>query len=150
MRASLFGSHEASYKYPLELRQTGVFHAIDYAAEQILRSGQSVIYDANSNKRSIRLDKEKMARRCNAIPIVVWVQTPKDIAMRRSQDREATVDQHRFTEEKAREVVERHIANTDEPNEDENVIIIDGTLPYTEQLAAYETQLQKFTKELRN
>lgn len=147
MRMALFGSVKELEKHDISFRREGIFRAVDYAAEQVLMSGQSVVYDANNNKREIRKAKEDMAARCNALAVVVWVQTPKHIAIERTQHRTEAVDQRKFNALKAKEVVERHISNLDEPDIAEQVIFIDGTAQFTEQLKAYETQLRKIINE---
>lgn len=150
LRIEMYGSVEELEKYKdidPSLSKEKVFKALDYAAKQILSAGHSVIYDANNNKRSIREDAEALAKSHSAIPVVIWVDTPKDLALKRTQYREETVDQRRWEEEKALEVIERHIANTDEPGEDENLIKIDGTIPFEKQYESFKSQLAEIRVE---
>jgi predicted kinase len=142
MRMALFGSVEAIQAQDQSLRREGIFRAVDYAAEQVILSGQSVVYDANNNRREVRLEKEAMATRTGAIAVVVWVQVSKEQAILRTQERDEAKDQRQFTKEQATEVIERHIANTDEPGPEEKVIIINGTVPFEEQITAYDEQLE--------
>ena len=143
-RMAWLGSVEAIQAADLELKREGVFRGLDYAAQQILISGQSVVYDSNNNKRVTRKTKEKIAQEASALPVLVWVKTTEEEALMRIQTREPAVDQRKFDEPYAREVMERHIAATDEPAVDENVIEIDGTAPFKEQLAVFENGLQKY------
>jgi predicted kinase len=120
------------------------FGAINYAVDQILATKHSVVYDAHHNRRDIRKKLEEMAKRQGAQPIVVWVKTPKSIAMKRAQAREATVDQRRMSEEEIREVIARHMKYFDEPDQAENVIIIDGTADFETQFESYKEQVAQF------
>jgi len=144
LRIDMYGSVKELNRYKAfdtSLSKEKIFKAIDYAAKQVLSAGCSVIYDANNNKQSVRKQIEEFVIECGAVPIVVWVQTSVDIAIQRVQDRESTAEQRKWNESQARETIERHIANTDEPATDENVIKIDGTLQFNDQLASFEEQL---------
>ena len=150
LRIEMYGSVEELDRYKSldpTLSREKIFNALDYMTKQILSAGYSVVYEANNNKRSIREDKERLAVQYNAIPIVVWVQTSAEEAVRRVQVREVAPDARRFDDGKAREVVDRHIANTDEPGDDENVIKIDGTIPFEEQYESFKKQLAEIESE---
>lgn len=147
MRLAIFGSLEEIEKvYHTEDRakvNSYVFNAIDYAVEQILMHGDSVVYDAHHNKRIDRASLEELAKRCGALPVVVWVKTPYEVALKRGQLRTAQADQRRLAEEKMREVMDRHQRYTDEPVKSEQVIIIDGQQLFDDQFDSYERQLKE-------
>lgn len=147
MRMALFGSLEEMYKYDTSLRREGIFRAVDYSTEQILASHQSVIYDANNNRRQVRKEEAKLAERYGAVPIVVWVIASKDMGIERSKGRDEQFDQRKLNHEAAASVVERHIADTDEPEDDEQVIKIDGTASFEEQLESFNTQMKELGYE---
>lgn len=148
MRLAIFGSVENIERvYNSESRpilNRYVFNAIDYATEQVLFHGDTVVYDAHHNMRKTRLGLEELAKRCEAIPIVVKIVTPYDTALVRGQNREARADQRQLSAEKMREVMERHQKNTDEPEESENVIEISGEIPFEEQYKLFKVKIQKF------
>ena len=145
MRIAIFGSVENIESiYESSSRKTlnsYTFGAIDYAAEQILSRGISVVYDAHHNMRSTRADLEKLAQQYQATPVVVRIVTDHDVALQRGQNREATIDQRRLSEAKMLEVMQRHAANTDEPLPSENVIEISGEIPFEEQYAIFRREL---------
>lgn len=150
LRIEMYGSTEELDKYKAidpTLSKEKIFNALDYAAKQVLSAGYSVMYESNNNKRVVRGGYEKMAKRHDAIPIVVWVQTSPELAIRRIQEREVAADSRQWNEQKAREVVDRHIANTDEPGDDEYVIIIDGTIPFEQQYESFKKQLAEIAHE---
>ncbi len=147
MRIALYGSVEEIEKQANKKRiNRQTFGAIDYAVEQILRTGHSVIYDAHHNKRSIRVGLEKLANEHDAITIVVWVKTPYELALRRGQERRAAPDQRRLSEEKMKQTMERHTDNFDEPVASELVITVDGTMPFEQQFESYDRQLAVLLK----
>lgn len=84
-----------------------VFGAMDYASKQSLLAGHSVIYDAQQTKRENRINVESIAREVDALPVLIWIKTSKDIAMRRGQEREERPDSMQYSEEKMRMLIDR-------------------------------------------
>ena len=64
-----------------------VFEVMDLIAEELLKMGVSVIYDANFNRRTYRRAMEKTASRHGAKVILLWFQTPVDTALVRIGNR---------------------------------------------------------------
>jgi hypothetical protein len=91
---------------------------------------------------NIRKNLEKLAEKHDAVPVVVWVKTPRGIANRRAVEREEATDSPKFDFDKVQEITMRHLANFDEPESDEKVISIDGMVPFEEQVASYNKQLK--------
>lgn len=150
MRIAMFGSLERIE----HIRQTDrprlysdVFGAMDYAATQTLRAGHSVIYDAQQTKRRDRKHIEEVAKNVDAIAVLVWIKTSPEVALRRGQEREARADSHQYTEEKMKMLIERFSKVTDMPKPTENLIEINGELPFNEQYVLYEKQLKKILDE---
>lgn len=145
MRSAIFGSQEEILKiYNSDSRaklNNYVFNGLDYVTEQILGRGYDVVYDAHHNKRGDREKLEKIAAAHNAKPVVVRINTPFEVALKRGQTREASVDQRQLSEEKMREVIARHQAATDEPTDEELVIDIDGQVPFEDQFVSFKKQL---------
>jgi|SRR3989344_939163 len=63
-----------------------LYKALDEKAETLLSSGKSVIYDANLNRYQHRQDKYAICERTGAKPVLVWVQTPKELAKQRATE----------------------------------------------------------------
>ncbi len=148
MRIAMFGSTEnieaIYHSDSRKILNSYVFRAIDYAVEQILLHGDSVVYDAHHNMRKTRLELEKLAKRCGALPVVVQIVTPYEVALERGQAREATVDQRQLSAEKMHETMQRHLKNTDHPDSSENVIEISGELPFEEQHLIFKDRVKAF------
>ena len=145
MRLSIFGSLETMD----ELYNSGnrkqlnayTFGAMDYVTDQLLASGVSVIYDAIHTKRADRLKQERAAKKHGAVPILLRVSVPRDIAVRRTVERPAAGDARKFTPEKADEVIRHFEETTEAPLESELVIDINGELPFEEQFRSFQEQL---------
>jgi predicted kinase len=147
MRLAIFGSLEAiTAVYHSPDRQhvnTYVDGATQYVVAELLDRGHSVVCDAHHNKRSDREAYETLAGQHDARVVLVWIQTPFNVALTRGQQREAKADQRQLSEQDMREVMERHKAAMDEPAKTENVIIIDGEQPFDQQYASYQEQIGK-------
>lgn len=144
LRLAMFGTLENIE----HIRQTDqprlyadVFSALDYATAQTLRAGHSVIYDAQQTKRRDRKSKEELAKKVDAIPVLVWIKTSPQVALRRGQEREARADSHQYDAEKMKMLVERFDKVTDVPEPNENLIEINGELPFEEQYAVFEQEV---------
>ena len=59
-------------------------------------------------------------------------------------NRESLYDQRQTKRELAEAILEKHDKDFNPPLPTENVIEIDGTQPFEEQFASYQTQLKKF------
>ena len=150
LRIEMYGSVEELDRYKAidpTLSREKIFSALDYMAKQVLSVGYSVVYESNNNKHSIRAKLARLAVEHDAVPVVIWVQTSASEAIARVQVREVAPDARQFDKQQAREVVERHISNTDEPGDDENVIKIDGTTPFEQQYESFEKQLAEIERE---
>lgn len=146
MRLGIFGSLKAiSAVYHSPNRQhvnTYVDGPTQYVVSELLTRGQSVICDAHHNKRSDREAFETLAKKYDAQVVLIWIQTPFDVALTRGQERAASADQRQLSESDMREVMDRHAAAMDKPVKGENVIIIDGQLAFDQQFESYQTQLK--------
>lgn len=133
MRASVFDNPSDHYN------AAGfriVFGALDYAAHVILSAGHTVIYDANCNRRSERAKNVALASEHNAGAFVIWVKTSPEEAAHRAANRELGSDQVQISQERFNEIKEI----LEEPTQDENVIVIDGTKSFEEQLKQFTNQ----------
>lgn len=148
MRIAMFGSREEIEKIHnsdnRNILNSYTFGGLDYVAEQILCRGYDVVYDAHHNKRHDRRALEKIAEKNKAMALVVWIKTPYDVALQRGQSREDTIDQRRLSEEKMRDVMDRHLATTEEPDDSERVILIGGQKPFDEQFVDFQNQVRVF------
>jgi predicted kinase len=147
LRVSMFGSLErieAIRRSDRPRLYDDVFGAMDYAARQCLLAGHSVVYDAQQTRRKDRLGIEKIARECEAVPVLVWMKTSRETALRRGQEREARDDSHQYDAEKMARLIDRFDKITDLPEESENVIEISGEVPFEEQFRVFASKVKEF------
>jgi len=138
LRLTMFGEDRPELYTPEN--KALVNNASKYAMEQILKSGQAnVVLDANHNSREIRKQIAKDVAAYNAKAIVVWVQTPLDIAKERTEVR--TVNEGHVLFEP--NLVEKMAKRLEEPDEDETVIVIDGLMTGEEQRGSFEEHLMR-------
>lgn len=151
MRLAIFGSLEVMDK----LYNSGdrsklnayTFGAMDYVTDQLLASRVSVIYDAIHTKRADRLKQEAAAKKHGAVPVLLRVSVPREVAVRRTVERPAAGDARQFTPEKAEEVIRHFEDTTESPLESELVIDINGELPFEEQFRSFQEQLKNLLHE---
>lgn len=148
IRLSMYGSREeadARRITPEERKYSNqlVFGALNYATRQIAKAGHSVVFDAIASRRVERQEKYDFAKELGVNAVVVRIEVPYEVSLRRMQEREALEDQRQFHEEKAIGVLEHFTNEIQEPDEDENVIHIDGEAPFEEQ---YEHFIQSYQR----
>jgi len=119
-RMDLFGKPSFSKAEHDEL-----YRSLDKQTEELLAQGKSVIYDANLNRYKHRKEKYRICEHTGAKPILIWVQTPKDIARGRAVHTERL---HLVPpSESPRQMFDRIAEIIEEPDEQEPYIALDGT-----------------------
>lgn len=121
-----------------------ISRASEYIVQQVLTARQTVIIDAaRYNKREVRRNLAPLVSECGAKLIVVWIDTPRDVASRRVQEREPTREERRLEHLTAEHILNDHFAHFEEPQPDERVVKIDGTVDFETQYQSFEEQLTK-------
>lgn len=102
-----------------------LYKALDAKTEKLLEEGKSVIYDANLNRYQHRVDKYGICQRTGARPVLIWVQTPKELAKQRATK---TNRLHLVPKNETLEQMFDRIAGIiEEPGANEPHTVIDGT-----------------------
>jgi predicted kinase len=114
-----------------------VFGALDYMAAQLLAAGQSVLYDANNNRYREREKHQKLAAEHGAVTVVLWVNTPLDIAKQRELQRRQDPNHLAIPDA----LYNRIAGALEEPRTTERAIIVDGQTAFADQLQAFTVQL---------
>lgn len=117
------------FKNPLNISETdheNMYRMLDHITEQTLKSGKSVIYDANLNRYAHRKEKYDICANTGAKAKLIWVKADEENARRR-----ATVDAKKYPEHRPfgnmdQDTFERLIGQIEPPKTDERAIIIDG------------------------
>jgi len=135
LRLAMFGPDRPELYTPEN--KALVNNASGYARQQILQSGQAhVVQDANHNALTTRRDIASEAAERNAVAVVVWVQTPLELAQNRTEARKITEGHELFEPD----LVVKMAKRLEEPAEDELVIVIDGQASAAEQQESFDRQ----------
>lgn len=103
-----------------------LYNALNQQVGNLLMHNKSVIYDTNFNYYSDRTKLRDIATQYNAQTIVIWVQTPTEIARSRATDR-AHEQSTRVLGNMPREIFDRMSSNLEKPLPNEAIVIVDGT-----------------------
>lgn len=121
IRKQMFGQPTHSMAENLELYQH-----INQQTDQLLAAGKSVIFDTNFNFYKDRQKLRAVATKNDAGTVLLWVQTPKDLAKRRAT-KEAENNLSRVFGNMSDDVFERLSGHLEEPHTNEHPVIVDGT-----------------------
>jgi predicted kinase len=102
------------------------YRTLDYVTELLLRSGVSVIYDANMNRYIHRLEKYRICEKYGVKPKLIWVKAPEPTARVRATV-EGEDDPKRPYGNLDETTFNRLVRNIQPPRGDEPCIEIDGT-----------------------
>lgn len=116
-----------------------IYNALDYLTELLLKSGVSVIYDANLNRYVHRKDKYEICARANAKAQLIWITTDEALARKRATER-AEGDSRRPFGNMDTEMFDRLIRTIEPPREHEPVLVLSGAE------ISLETLRQRFEK----
>lgn len=102
-----------------------LYAQLDQRVERALSAGHSVVYDANLNRQAHRHEKYQLARQLGADAVLVWVQTPEDIARERRVLAQPQQDLTPTSETPA-QMFDRIARVLEAPGVDEPHVLIDG------------------------
>ncbi len=117
------------FKEPLgisEIQHEKMYEMLDYMTLKILKSGKSVIYDANLNRYAHRKEKYDIAKKVGAEVKLIWVQTDVEIARKRATQEAEDHPGHRPFGNMSEEVFDRLTKQIEPPFQEENPIILSG------------------------
>lgn len=151
MRMAIFTSREETdriyHSGDRATLNTYTFGAMNYAARSALRGGMSVAYDACNNTQQERLDTTAAMQSDNLQTVVIWVQTPQEIAVRRVQERRESETQRKLSSDDAEDYITKITAEIEAPVKSEDLIVIDGIASFEEQYESFKKQLMEVENE---
>ncbi|MCA9331879.1 ATP-binding protein [Candidatus Saccharibacteria bacterium] len=103
-----------------------VYSGLDNLCRQLLTQGKDVIYDANLNRLLHRQEKYEICKETGAIPLLIWVQVPKEVARTRATEKGAG-DPHRPFGNLDGTTFDRLATEIEAPKENEPFMAINGT-----------------------
>lgn len=131
MRLAMFANYKKSVDYALNLL---VFGGMDYTVCEVLRRGISVIYSTNTNQARDRRHKAGLAKEFNVPVVVLWVQTPQEVAKEREQLRGTNIPDKAF---------EGLVHNLEAPGIEELYIRLNGLDEPAKQLESFWKQFNE-------
>lgn len=110
-----------------------LYKTLDYMCELLLKTGTSVVYDANLNRYEHRHEKYLLAKKLHIPVRLLWLQVEKATAKKRRIETQhpALVPQH----ENPHDMFERIATVFEAPTSEESFTILDGTKITTEYIA---------------
>ena len=120
-RQKLFG-----YATHSEQENNRLYELLDKKTEQLLSQGKSVIFDTNFNFHKDRLMLRNIADKYQAKTVIIWVNTPKDVAKPRALHHTHR-DKNGYSVTMTEDEFERLSNHLEPPTDDEQPIIIDGS-----------------------
>lgn len=108
-----------------ESEHNQLYHLLDKRTEELLKAGNNVIYDANLNRYRHRKEKYAICERTGTKPVLIWIQTPKELAKVRATGphRANLVPSH----ESPQDMFERISRVIEQPHPNEPYVAVDGT-----------------------
>lgn len=112
-----------------------VFNLMDYIAGELLARGISVIYDSNNTTHFFRNRLQRLAKNHKAKYLLVHIQTPTEVALKRIGDRHKKVRGIKkvYYKKIGPEVLHGIKNEIEPPTKTEPSVIIDGTKPFKTQ-----------------
>ncbi len=103
-----------------------LYDFLNQKTENLLADGKDVIFDTNFNYAKDREHLRGIADKHGAQTIVIWMQTPLEVARERALH-EHHSDRNGYDQTMSPEDFERLINHVEPPTDNENFIIIDGS-----------------------
>lgn len=101
-----------------------LYEHLNERTNQLLRAGQDVIFDTNFNYYKDREHLRQIAENADAIPVLIWLKTPLEVAYRRAI---AEPDGKRLFVTMSHDDFERVASHLEPPRPEERAIEIDNT-----------------------
>ncbi len=114
---------------------------MDYMTEEFLNAGISVIYDANALRSAQRHQMREMARKCQAKPLVIWVQIDVDSAYLRTQQRDRRKTDDRYAVSVDQKLFDNIASHMQNPANTEDYVVVSGKHVFNTQLGAIMKKL---------
>lgn len=104
-----------------------LYTSMNQEASQLLASGKSVVFDTAFNHFEDREKLRDIAKQNNAITLVIWVQTNRNLAEKRAIESDGNDPHRKLDHHMTHQDFHRLSDKLEEPRSNEAVITIDGT-----------------------
>jgi predicted kinase len=113
----------------------GLYHHLNQLTAELLEAGNGVVFDTDFRYRRDREHLRDIAREHQAKTVVVWVQTPKEVAKHRATVSPPDARTRALDIQMPTEKFEQLTHDLERPADDEETIIVDGTQVTREYIA---------------
>lgn len=117
------------------------FNALRYAVGQVLVAGHSVIVDAQHSSVQDRQRFTSLIGDLPVFPVIVWVQTPNDIARDRVLARRPAPGRYIKSSDEIEAAIARSAAKLEMPLNSEYMVTLSGLQPFSQQYADFQGQI---------
>lgn len=118
-----------------------VTHLMNYMTEEFLKAGVGVIYDANVMRSAYRRRLRELAKKHRAEYLLIWLQIDTENAFARTQRRDRRLLDDKYSEKQTKTTFERQMALMQNPQVDENYMVISGKHSFAGQKNAILSRL---------
>ena len=121
-----------------------VLHFINWLVQELLKSGVSIILDANLNRYTQRVSFSKFAKKANSSYVLIHMKTPIEVAEKRLIRRRniKNIEKKKYYKPIELSVLHTLKDEMEYPNNKEPVLEIDGLKSYPEQLKIFKKWLK--------
>lgn len=119
-------------------------HLMDYMTEEFLAAGMSVVYDINAMRLSQRRELRDLARKCKAVPVLIWFQIDMDSAFARASKRDRRKADDKYTLPIDRATFDNLASGMQNPTPTEDYIVVSGKHTYHTQRSSVIKRLYDF------
>ncbi len=135
VRVDLFGENNSPGAYK------GAKKVINYMSQSFLKAGISVIYDSSAIRSSERRKVREIAHLSKSQPILIWLQSDPETAYERTQKRDRRKSEEKYAEQYTEETYRNILSHMQNPEMNENYIVISGKHAFNSQRSAVVKRL---------
>ncbi|MCA9325680.1 ATP-binding protein [Candidatus Saccharibacteria bacterium] len=114
-----------------------------YMTESFLEAGLSVVYDINSMRARQRLELRELARRCHAVPVVVWFQVDLESSFARSIKRDRRRADDKYSPAMDRATFDDLVGHMQNPKPNEDFVVVSGKHTFNTQFSALARRMRE-------
>ncbi len=113
-------------------------NAMNFMTREFLRSGVSLIYDANVPRRAERRVLRDATRKSKAVPVLIWLQIDADTAWARGQKRDRRKSDDHYAKSLSREEFQQFLNYMQNPDNEDYVVISGKHTFHTQKAAVFK------------
>jgi predicted kinase len=116
---------------------------MSYMTEEFLSAGLSVVYDTNAMRARQRLELRELARRCKAVPLVIWFQVDLESSFARSVKRDRRRADDKYSPPMDRATFDDLVGHMQNPSASEDYVVVSGKHTFNTQFSAIGRRMRE-------